>query len=148
MTKEIKTEIDIDSSIDVIWNVISDFHRYNLWNPFITKIEGKLELDNKIKIVIKTASGKVRNYNPIITKVEPPHELRWKGQLFSSSIFSGERIFIIKEINNNKAKFLNCEKFTGIGSYLTPKKMEHDILKSFELMNRSLKKYVEENKTL
>ena len=141
--KELKAEVKINSSPETVWSVISDFSRYPDWNPIITQITGELKLGAKLEIHLTTVGGKSRIYYPEITKVESPIEIRWYGKFFFSGIFSGERILTIDKISDNEVNFINREIFSGIGVKFTPKKMENDILSSFESMNNSLKNYIE-----
>jgi len=141
--KDISTEIEINSTSHNLWEILTDFTNYYQWNPIIKKIIGDLSIGNKLEIHLTTVGGKNRIYHPKITKIVPDHELRWAGKLLLPQIFSGERIFLIEQIANNKIKLLNKEIFSGIGIKLTPQKMENDILLSFKKMNEALKKFAE-----
>lgn len=41
--KEIKTEIDISSTPENVWRILTDFSKYLEWNPFIDQISGELK---------------------------------------------------------------------------------------------------------
>lgn len=141
--KELTTEILINSGPETVWKIITDFKNYSRWNPIIVKITGEFSVGNKLEIHLNTIGGKNRIYHPNITKIIPNRELRWSGKLFFSKIFSGERIFLIEKLSDNKVSFVNKEIFSGIGVKLAPQKMEDDILASFKKMNEALKKTVE-----
>ncbi|MGD1834239.1 MAG: SRPBCC family protein [Nitrososphaeraceae archaeon] len=143
--KELKAEIIIHASMTKVWEIITLFDNYSNWNPIIQKIIGKPQLGENIEIHIHTVGGKNRIYHPIITKFDPPFELRWEGKFFLSSVLKGERIFKIIKLSENESKFINMEIFSGFGTKFTPKKMEQDILASFEKMNLSLKDFSESN---
>jgi hypothetical protein len=144
--KELKAEVKIFSSAESVWSIISDFNRYSDWNPVIKRIKGEPKLGAKLEIHLTTVGGKNRVYYPEVTKVEPLHEIRWYGKFFLSGIFSGERVLTIDKISENEVVFVNKEIFSGVGVKFTPKKMENDIIASFELMNNSLKKLIESKK--
>lgn len=40
MAPSISTEIDIAAPPNAVWAVLTDFDRYNEWNPFIVKLSG------------------------------------------------------------------------------------------------------------
>jgi len=141
--KELTTEIQINSSPQNLWKVITDFKNYHQWNPILQKIKGEPLIGNQLEIHLSTVGGKKRIYHPKIIKITPNHELRWKGTLIISRIFSGERIFLIEKLAEDKVNFVNKEIFSGIGVRFTPKKMEDDILASFNKMNEALKKTIE-----
>ena len=141
--KDLTTEIEINSSPQAVWDILTDFSNYPQWNPILTKVVGQLSIGNKLEIHITTVGGKSRIYHPKITKIVPNQDLRWTGKFFLPQIFSGERIFLIEKVSNDKINFVNKEIFSGIGIKLAPQKMENDILLSFKKMNEALKKTVE-----
>jgi hypothetical protein len=141
--KELTTEIQINSSPEILWKVITDFKNYYQWNPILQKIKGEPIIGNQLEIHLSTIGGKNRVYHPKIIKITPNHELRWKGTLLFSQIFSGERIFLIEKLSENKVNFVNKEIFSGIGVRFTSQKMEDDIVASFKKMNEALKKTTE-----
>ncbi len=142
--KELTTEIQINSSPEILWNVLTDFKNYYHWNPILQKIKGEPLIGNELEINLRTVGGKNRIYHPKIIKIITNQELRWKGKLLFSQIFSGERVFLIEKISDNKVNFVNKEIFCGIGVMFTPRKMEDDIVASFNKMNEALKKTIEQ----
>jgi hypothetical protein len=141
--KELTTEIQINSSPEILWDVLTDFKNYYQWNPILQKINGEPLIGNQLEINLQTVGGKNRVYHPKIIKIIPNQELRWKGNFLFSQVFSGERVFLIEKISDNKVKFVNKEIFSGIGVRFTPRKMADDIVASFNKMNEALKKNIE-----
>ena len=141
--KELTTEIQINSSPEILWKVITDFKNYYQWNPILQQIKGEPLIGKQLEIHLSTVGGKKRVYHPKVIKITPNHELRWKGTFFFSQIFSGERIFLIEKLSENKVNFVNKEIFSGIGVRFTTQKMEDDIVASFKKMNEALKKTIE-----
>ena len=141
--KELTTEIQINSSPEILWKVITDFKNYYQWNPILQKIKGEPLIGKQLEIHLITVGGKKRVYHPKVIKITPNHELRWKGTFFFSQLFSGERIFLIEKLSENKVNFVNKEIFSGIGVRFTSPKMEDEIVASFKKMNEALKKTIE-----
>ena len=133
----------VNSTPEKIWNILIDFDKYELWNPFMTKVVGDAKLGSKIMVKIQTVRGKERTYYPIITKIDIDKELRWKGKSFLPGIFDGERIFIIEKSTNNQVSFLHKEIFTGLGVKFVGDKLGKDLKESFDKMNISLKSRAE-----
>ncbi len=142
--KELTTEIQINSRPEILWKVITDFKNYYQWNPILQKIKGEPLIGNQLEVHLRTLGGKNRVYHPKVIKITPNQELRWKGTFFLSQIFSGERIFLIQKLSENTVNFVNKEIFSGIGVMFTPRKMEDDIVASFNKMNEALKKTIEQ----
>jgi hypothetical protein len=143
--KEIITRIEIRSKPEKVWKVLTDFQHYKLWNPFIIGITGSPIRGEKIEIELRTAAQKTRVYHPVITKVDPPTELRWYGKAILPLILDGEHIFTIQENEEHDTIFTQKEILKGLGSYFGNARMFDDIRKSFQMMNSSLKLRAESN---
>lgn len=137
--KTIETNIVINSTPDKIWDVLTNFEEYELWNPFMTKVVGNASLGSKIEVNIKTISGKNRSYYPIITKYETNKELRWKGKSFLPGVFNGERVFVLEKSDDDKVSFSHKEIFSGLGVKLVGNKLDESLREGFVRMNEALK---------
>lgn len=137
--KTIETNIVIDSTPEKIWDVLTNFEEYELWNPFMTKVVGNISLGSKIEVNIKTIGGKNRSYYPIITKCETNKELRWKGKSFLPGVFDGERIFVLEKSGDDKVSFSHKEIFSGLGVKLVGNKLNENLREGFVRMNEALK---------
>ncbi|HET6717729.1 MAG TPA: SRPBCC domain-containing protein [Nitrososphaeraceae archaeon] len=137
--KTIETNIVIDSTPEKIWNILTNFEEYELWNPFMTKVVGNASLGSKIEVNIKTISGKNRSYYPIITKCETNKELRWKGKSFLPGVFDGERVFVLEKSVDDKVSFSHKEIFSGLGVKLVGNKLDENLREGFVRMNEALK---------
>ena len=59
--KEIKEEIQISSTPAKVWEILMDLPEWSNWNPIVNKIEGKLEVGNKLNITMYGSNGKIQN---------------------------------------------------------------------------------------
>ena len=50
--KEIYTEIHINASPSIVWNILTDFDKFGKWNPFIPKISGHQKGGSELQIYI------------------------------------------------------------------------------------------------
>jgi hypothetical protein len=137
--KTIETNIVIDSTPEKIWDVLTNFEEYELWNPFMTKVVGNASLGSKIEVNIRTISGKNRSYYPIITKCETNKELRWKGKSFLPGVFDGERVFVLEKSDDDKVSFYHKEIFSGLGVKLVGNKLDENLREGLVRMNEALK---------
>jgi hypothetical protein len=142
--KEINTDLEIMESSEHVWQVLTDFPNFGKWNPVIIQIDGEAKVRTKLEIHLRTRSGKSRIYRPIITKIEPNHELRWFGKSLFPGILNGERIFTIDSLGKKHVRFFHREIFTGIGAYLAGDRLERDVLQTLNQMNVALKRHVEQ----
>lgn len=138
--KEVRTEIEINADPEKVWKILTDFEKYDHWNPFIKRIIGQAKEGNKIEIHIETPGGKNRKYRPEVTKVEHEHELRWLGK---SLLLNGEHIFTIERLQAGPVKFVHREVFDGLLTSIFGKSLDTDVKQGFEEMNRALKENAE-----
>lgn len=138
--------MDIDSSPEKVWQVLTDFGHYRDWNPFIRDISGKFNEGSRLEIQISTSTKKTRKYRPVLTKIEPNHEMRWLGKAFLPGLLDGERILTLQRLENNQVRLIHREIFRGIGVSLAGSRLDDEIRRKFEEMNSALKKKIEHEK--
>jgi hypothetical protein len=141
--KEIYTEVNIQTSAEKVWRILTDFKSYPEWNPFILEAYGKIELKGKLTITLRPPDSAEMTFRPTIIKFEPNRELRWLGHLFIPGLFDGEHSFIIEPIKSDQVLFIQREKFTGILVPLFAKKLDSGTKHGFIDMNNAIKKLAE-----
>lgn len=141
--KELRTEIEINTSPERVWKILTDFEKYDQWNPFIHKIIGQPKEGAKIEIHIETPGGKNRKYGPTLTKVDEGRELRWLGKSSLPGFLNGEHIFAIEQLEPQRVRFVQREVFDGLLTSLFGKSLDTDVRQGLEEMNRALKERAE-----
>jgi hypothetical protein len=145
MSKEIKTEILINSDSKRVWQVLTDFKSYPNWNPFIKSIRGEKIVGNKLATEILPPNRRIMKFTPVLLAVDSERELRWLGSGPVRGIFDGEHYFKIIPQENGSVKFIQGEKFSGILVRFMPKLLV-DTKHGFEQMNEALRKECENQK--
>jgi len=141
--RELRTEIEINGTMDHVWKVLTDFNSFSEWNPFIKNIEGDLKVGAQLKVLMEPPNGKAMTFKPVVKILEPNTEFRWLGSLLIPGIFDGEHIFQLEQINDNKIKFIHRENFSGFLVPLLWKSLNSNTRQGFEEMNKALKEKVE-----
>ncbi len=140
--KEICTEIQINASPSIVWNIITDFENYGKWNSFIKEISGVIIEGSTIQVFIKPPNSNGMKFKPKIMEYEPEKKIRWLGKLWIPKLFDGEHSLTIKKIDESKVLFIQKEQFNGL---LVP--LFTNILKDtelgFQMMNQNLKQEAE-----
>ena len=141
--KEIHSEIEIDASAERVWQILTDFDSFPEWNPFIRRISGEITEGATLEAFLQPPGGKGMTFRPKVLKAEHNQELRWLGKLWISGLFNGEHIFVVESLGDNRVRFLQHEKFTGVlvplfGNVLANTK------RGFDEMNQSLKERAEQ----
>ena len=68
--KENCNEIEIQSTPERVWEVLTDFDKYPEWNPLLCRAEGKLIVGEKVSLTAKSAPSDMHLLCTVLT-VEP-----------------------------------------------------------------------------
>jgi len=136
---ELYSEIEIRSSPGRIWEILTDFSRYPEWNPFIHSIRGDLVFGGHITAELRPPGSAGMTIRPVLIRVDPARELRWKGHLFVRGLFDGEHIFEIRPRDDRTTLVIQRELFTGILLPLLEGMLRGGTARGFALMNTALK---------
>ena len=141
--KELRSEIEIGAPPEHVWRVLTDFAAYPEWNPFIRRVSGRPEVDERLVVRMRPSGTRGMTFRPTVMKVEPSRELRWLGHLLVPGIFDGEHIFEIEELERDRVRFVQREVFKGLLVPLLARSLDMDTQRGFEEMNRALRERIE-----
>lgn len=141
MTKEIKTEIEIQAPVSQVWSVLTQIDEYSQWNSFIKKLEGNLKVGENIRAEIQPVDSSTMTFKPKVLQFEENRILQWKGKFLLNGLFDGTHSFELVENQDGSTTFKQSELFNGVLVGLF--NLENTI-KGFEAMNRELKRKCEE----
>ena len=139
----IKTAIDIAASAEMVWRVLTYFPEYPRWNPFLVSIYGSLAPGQRLKIQVRLAQGREYKFSPLVVKVIPASELRWRRWRLIEGIFDREQAFFIVPNGIKGVRFIQREHFSGVLASLVMPFITEKTLKAFNLMNLALKRTAE-----
>jgi hypothetical protein len=143
---ELRTEILIHAAPEKVWAILTDFGAYHEWNPFITELLGEPREGSGLSVTVAPPEGSEQTFRPILLKVDPTHELRWRGTFGFAWLFSGEHFFLLEaDDNGSKTRLVHGEDFHGVlVKFLGP--LLTRVARGFVLMNQSLKRRAEGRK--
>ncbi len=110
---EITTSIEIDAPAETVWAVLTDFDRYDEWNPY-TRIEGDPIEGTILRVAPGPDAGRMPTFRPRVLSVIPNQELRWLGHLYVRGLFDGEHRFRIESLDGDRSRLIQDETFSGI----------------------------------
>lgn len=139
----IKTAIDIAASPEMVWRVLTYFPDYPKWNPFVVSIHGSLAPGQRLKIRARRPQGREYDFSPLIVKVIPASELRWRNRRFVDGVFDRELAFLIVPNGIKGVRFIQREHFSGFLAPLIMRFISEKTLKTFNMMNLALKRAAE-----
>ena len=141
--KEVYSEIQINASASVVWDILTDFEKFGEWNPFIKEISGTLKEGSELRIFIEPPNSKGMEFKPTLKKVETEKKIQWLGKVWIPKLFDGEHSWTINQIDDNTVLFIQKERFTGIFIPFFSKLLKNT-KSGFEMMNQNLKQRAEE----
>jgi hypothetical protein len=141
--KEVYSEIQINASASVVWDILTDFEKFGEWNPFIKEISGTLKEGSELRIFIEPPNSKGMEFKPTLKKVETEKKIQWLGKVWIPKLFDGEHSWTINQIDDNIVLFIQKERFTGIFIPFFTKLLKNT-KSGFEMMNQNLKQRAEE----
>ena len=138
----LESHIDIDTTPEQTWAVLTDFPTFAEWNPFITSIEGSPTAGQRLEVTIHPPDGKAMTFKPTVRAGEPNRHLAWLGHLGVPRIFDGAHEFILESNARGGTSFTQRETFRGV---LVPfgGKIFERTQRGFEQMNQALKERAE-----
>ena len=90
----VNSGVDIAATTDKVWEVLTDFARYEQWNPSM-RIEGVAETGTKLVVHMSAAGAHGVTFQPKVLSAIPGRKLRWLGKLGFHGIVDGEHYFIL-----------------------------------------------------
>jgi len=136
---EIQTKIDIASTPDRLWSILTDFAAYSSWNPFIRSIEGTVAKGTRLTVSIQPAGSRAMTFRPTVLVATPNLELRWLGHFLLRGVFDGEHYFQIAPSAPGRVRFVQGENFSGLLVGLMKKSLDSGTKGGFVAMNQALK---------
>ena len=70
-------DFKVNASIDKVWEAISEGSEYETWNPFIVKVNGKMEPGAEVEMTCVTDSGKTLRGPAQVVANEPHSRIAW-----------------------------------------------------------------------
>jgi hypothetical protein len=141
LSRQIRTEIEINASAERVWSVLSNFPEYPNWNPFIGNISGTPEEGQRLEVSF-LPSGWFSTFRPVVLVAQPAREFRWRGSLPIPGLFTGEHHFVIEPLAPGRVRFVHGEDFSGLLLPFASGLLDRT-RHGFEAMNIALKKRAE-----
>lgn len=142
MHHDLHTEIDIEATPEVVWQVLTDLDGYAEWNPFITSSVGELAIGERLVNRLEPPGGSAMTFKPQVTVVENGETFEWLGRLGFSGLFDGRHRFEVKA-SPAGTKLTQSEAFDGLLVRFMRKSLDSKTKSGFEAMNVALKNRAE-----
>jgi hypothetical protein len=135
--------VDVATSAEIVWRVLTDFPSYPKWNPFLVSVQGNPSPGARLKIQARFPNAGAFKFSARIVKAIPATELRWRRRRFLEGIFDREQAFFIIPNGIKGVRFIHREHFSGFLATLIMPFISGKTTKAFNLMNLALKRTAE-----
>ncbi len=139
---ELRSELQIDAPPDSVWRVLTSFVEYPDWNPFIKRVNGKLELGAKLSVTFTPLEGNQKTVTATVTRLSEGRELGFSDKLWFKGWFDGEYFVQLSAVGERATRVISGANYAGwlvqrMGNTLT------QTARGLVGMNQALKKRVE-----
>lgn len=139
---EIRTEVEISAPCAEVWGILTDFPRYQEWNPFITEISSDAVEGHPLQLMLSLPEGRDLKLKLRLLRFEQNRELRWRGHLLFPGLFDGEHFFRLEELGPRRTRLVQGENFSGVLLRFTGRTITRRA-RGFVYMNNALKRRAE-----
>jgi hypothetical protein len=110
---ELRFEVEIAAPVARVYGVLTDFRKYEEWNPFLTSVSGELVVGQKLAVEMSLPEGKIYMLEPKVTQVTENAELRWCGQFLFPALLQAEHFFVLSERPGGTTRVVQGQNFSG-----------------------------------
>ena len=142
--QEIKTDIEILAPPSKVWPILTDINKWQDWSPIIKESRGEASVGSELTIAMigKEEGEDGPIYNPIITELNEPKQLRWRAHMLTDFIFTNYKVLELEETSSG-TRLIHKEMFKGLLAPIFCGQMEEGVPPMLNAMNRALKEIAE-----
>jgi hypothetical protein len=141
---EIRSELEIAAPAAEVWGILTDFPRYQEWNPFITEIKCEGSVGGPLELRLSLPEGRDHRLKARLLRLEADHELRYRAHLLFPGLFDGEHFLRVQALAAKRTRFVQGENFTGVLLRFSGRTLTQ-VARGFDYMNEALKRRAEAN---
>lgn len=144
MAFEVRSEVEIEASRDLVWRVLTDVSAWPAWSTWLSWEGGAMAKGERPKLRLSLPGGGGYAFRPEVLVFDPPSHLAWVGRTGVAGVFDGEHHFEL-EVTPRGCRLRNVERYSGI---LSPLMKNLPAMKSadegFAAMNDEVRRRAEE----
>ena len=111
--ENVYTEIFIETNAENVWNIVTNFDRYAVWDIPL-QISGQPVLNSPLIVQVNMSGRKPEIFAGRLSVCREKEELEWVVNKIAPILFSGKHAFVIESIGDNRVRFINKESFSGL----------------------------------
>ena len=137
--KSFATRIEIQSTPEKVWKVLTDLPKWTEWNSTVELTVGSISPGAKVTVFVKQSPG--RAFPLEVAKLEAPSCMVWTGGM-PLGLFRGTRVYELSSTSPEATVFTMREGYSGLLSGLIGQSIP-DLQPAFDEFAQCLKREVE-----
>lgn len=130
--------LTIDAPAELVWQVITDFEHYPLWNEFCPSIETTLEIGAPVKMQVDLGSG-LQEQVEYITFIDAPSKITWSMENKEGDPIHADRSQLVTPLSDGRCTYVTYDDFSGDFAATMVEQMGEQVRAGFNLCARNLK---------
>lgn len=110
----ILTEIQIQAPLLLIWQVLTDFHAYSQWNPFMVDVRATFQVGEAIEFVQTIPEGPSTKIKATFTQIEPGTTFRWRYRSKHFFLLAIEQYVTLAAIDETSTRLIHGQTHSGL----------------------------------
>lgn len=136
--RRIHDQIEIDAPVERVWEVFTDFPSFPSWNPFIARLEGRLDPGSRLRVTLRLGR-RLMHFRPEVTVVRHGREIRWLVRQAIPGIFDVERAFELEALRPSGTRFAQWEEARGLLAPVVMVVVRRKLAHGYAALNEALK---------
>ena len=136
----VRTETVIDAPRRDVWGTLTDFPRYDDWNPFITSVSGAAREGADVDMRLRPPGAEAENVDATVKTVRVGRKLRWSSRLLVPGLRDREYEVTLEPIVPGRVRVKGRIRYEGV---LVPLSGLEDSRRGLERMFTALKRRAE-----
>ncbi len=141
--KVLRTRIHVQGTPEQVWHVLTDFDRYQDWNPFIHRVVGEPGPGGDLIIQCREAGWRATTLHCTITDWQPGKTLGWEWRIGARWMCHGTHTFTIRPQSGAGVLFIQEHLMEGALLNLFAGQLCETCASGVRAMDHALKNRVE-----
>jgi hypothetical protein len=109
-----RNAVAVEAPREAIWALLTQFDRYDEWNPYITGASGTATVGSTVELTFGAEGGDAKTENAKILIVRPQRKLEWRTRVVAPGILDREQIFRVIPLEDGRWAVLQEVRFEGL----------------------------------
>lgn len=98
----------------LVWRLLTDFERYESWNPFITQARGDARVGETLHLQIEPESEDAKDIECKVLDIKEKRKLRWLCRRYLPGLLDEEHTFHVLPLGPDRVQLVYDGRFEGV----------------------------------